>query len=106
MTEKPGPCEAPRSTTYELQIEQEHIKKNLEHVGHKILVLSGKGGVGKSTIAANLAVSLSLVNKRVGLLDIDIHGGHWVVCVPPGSHFKPRSTSEPSAFDPTAKAGW
>ena len=74
MTKKPGPCEAGRSTTYELQIEQEHINKNLEHVRHKILVLSGKGGVGKSTIAANLAVSLSLANKRVGLLDIDIHG--------------------------------
>ncbi|KPK41779.1 MAG: hypothetical protein AMJ65_08770 [Phycisphaerae bacterium SG8_4] len=74
MTKKPVSCEAPSSTAYELQIEQEHIKKNLEHVGHKILVLSGKGGVGKSTIAANLAVSLSLANKRVGLLDIDIHG--------------------------------
>jgi Mrp family chromosome partitioning ATPase/predicted Fe-Mo cluster-binding NifX family protein len=74
MTKKPGSCEAASSTTYELRIEQEHINKNLEHVGHKILVLSGKGGVGKSTIAANLAVSLSLANKRVGLLDIDIHG--------------------------------
>jgi len=43
-------------------------------ITHKILVLSGKGGVGKSTVAANLAVSLSLSGKSVGLLDIDIHG--------------------------------
>ncbi|MBC8218356.1 MAG: P-loop NTPase [Planctomycetes bacterium] len=74
MTRKPGLCEAEGNTTNQLQTEQEHINKNLEHVRHKILVLSGKGGVGKSTIAANLAVSLSLANKRVGLLDIDIHG--------------------------------
>ncbi|HUT31026.1 MAG TPA: iron-sulfur cluster carrier protein MrpORP [Sedimentisphaerales bacterium] len=41
---------------------------------YKVLVLSGKGGVGKSSIAANLAVWLSMQDRRVGLLDIDIHG--------------------------------
>lgn len=39
-----------------------------------MLVLSGKGGVGKSTVAANLAMSLALTGHRVGLLDVDIHG--------------------------------
>jgi ATP-binding protein involved in chromosome partitioning len=43
-------------------------------IAHKLLVLSGKGGVGKSTVAANLAVSLARAGKRVGLLDVDIHG--------------------------------
>jgi len=43
-------------------------------IKHKILVLSGKGGVGKSSIAVNLAVWLSTRGKKVGLLDIDIHG--------------------------------
>ena len=43
-------------------------------IDHRILVLSGKGGVGKSSIAANLAVWLSMQGKTVGLLDIDIHG--------------------------------
>lgn len=46
----------------------------MENIKHKILVLSGKGGVGKSCIAVNLAVWLSTQNKNVGLLDIDIHG--------------------------------
>ena len=46
----------------------------MENVKHKIMVLSGKGGVGKSTIAANLAVWLSTGNAKAGLLDIDIHG--------------------------------
>ncbi|MBN2019284.1 MAG: P-loop NTPase [Sedimentisphaerales bacterium] len=46
----------------------------MKNIKHKILVLSGKGGVGKSTIAANLAVWLSMENGNTGLLDIDIHG--------------------------------
>lgn len=52
----------------------EQLKKNLERIAHKILVLSGKGGVGKSTVAVNLAVALALEGKRVGLLDVDFHG--------------------------------
>ena len=46
----------------------------MENVDKIILVMSGKGGVGKSTIAANLAVWLSMQGKKTGLLDIDIHG--------------------------------
>ena len=45
-----------------------------EDVGHKIMVLSGKGGVGKSTVATGLALSLARQGKKVGLLDIDITG--------------------------------
>jgi len=50
------------------------IEEALERIRHKIVVLSGKGGVGKSTVAVNLAVSLGMAGYRVGLLDIDIHG--------------------------------
>ncbi|HOX35552.1 MAG TPA: Mrp/NBP35 family ATP-binding protein [Methanoregulaceae archaeon] len=43
-------------------------------VRHVVLVLSGKGGVGKSTVSVNLAYALANAGKQVGLLDLDIHG--------------------------------
>jgi len=46
----------------------------MSQVKHRILVLSGKGGVGKSTVACYLALSLARAGRQVGLLDIDIHG--------------------------------
>jgi ATP-binding protein involved in chromosome partitioning len=55
-------------------LEQEALNKRLGEIQHKIMILSGKGGVGKSTIAANLAITLALDGYHVGLLDIDFHG--------------------------------
>ncbi|MDD3154696.1 MAG: Mrp/NBP35 family ATP-binding protein [Victivallaceae bacterium] len=43
-------------------------------IRHKIVVMSGKGGVGKSTVAANLAAALAADGRKVGLLDVDLHG--------------------------------
>ncbi len=60
--------------TFDQLLEQHTLQERLQHIRHKILVMSGKGGVGKSTVATNLAISLSLAGKRVGLLDVDIHG--------------------------------
>jgi Mrp family chromosome partitioning ATPase len=50
------------------------IKEQLSRINRKILVMSGKGGVGKSTVAAYLALLLSRKGRRVGLLDVDLHG--------------------------------
>ncbi len=49
-------------------------KSSISGVKHVIAVASGKGGVGKSTVSANLAVALSQLGHRVGLLDLDLYG--------------------------------
>ena len=54
--------------------EEEKLRQRMSRIRRKIVVLSGKGGVGKSTVAVNLAVALAMSGKRVGLLDVDIHG--------------------------------
>ena len=56
--------------------DQEEIRLNetLSRIKHKIIVLSGKGGVGKSTVAVNLAASLAASGKKTGIIDVDIHG--------------------------------
>ena len=50
------------------------IARARSHIRYKILVTSGKGGVGKSSITVNLAVALAQMGHKVGLLDVDIHG--------------------------------
>jgi len=50
------------------------IKKSLGQIKNKILVMSGKGGVGKSSIAAYLSVALAKKGYKVGLMDVDLHG--------------------------------
>ena len=58
----------------EAHAQEERLKSKLSHIKHRIMVMSGKGGVGKSTVSTNLAVVLSQDGFNVGLLDADIHG--------------------------------
>ncbi|OGP72396.1 MAG: hypothetical protein A2Z73_03585 [Deltaproteobacteria bacterium RBG_13_60_28] len=50
------------------------IARTLKQIRHKILVMSGKGGVGKSSVAVSLALALARRGFKVGLMDVDLHG--------------------------------
>lgn len=60
--------------------DQERLKVRMSKVKHKIAVISGKGGVGKSLVTVNLAMAFAIQGYayKVGVLDADIHGP----CVP------------------------
>jgi ATP-binding protein involved in chromosome partitioning len=50
------------------------LEEQLQHIRHKLLVMSGKGGVGKTSVAVYLALGLAKRGYQVGLLDVDVHG--------------------------------
>jgi len=54
--------------------EQQKLKDAMGKIKHKIAIISGKGGVGKSTVTVNLATAFAMQGKSVGVLDADIHG--------------------------------
>jgi Mrp family chromosome partitioning ATPase len=74
-----GSCESENHSTChsaDAHIAQQDIAitRSLGKIRHKILVMSGKGGVGKSTVAVNLALGLAKKGYKVGLMDVDLHG--------------------------------
>ncbi|MBI5845195.1 MAG: Mrp/NBP35 family ATP-binding protein [Deltaproteobacteria bacterium] len=66
-----GGCGGSRAA---MDLQDKLIESSLGRIKHKLLVMSGKGGVGKSSIAANIAVALSRKGFKTGLLDVDLHG--------------------------------
>jgi len=70
-------CNDQRKTQYE---QEQKLKFKLSKIRHKIAIISGKGGVGKSTITANLAMAFAMqgYKDKIGVLDADIHGP----CIP------------------------
>ena len=61
-------------TKEQTEEQDKRLEQNMSGIKHKLLVMSGKGGVGKSTFAVNLALGLAMEGFRVGVLDVDIHG--------------------------------
>ena len=54
--------------------QDQKICQNMDNIGRKILIMSGKGGVGKTTVTVNLANALLALGHTVGVLDTDLHG--------------------------------
>ena len=86
-----------------LKEEVERIKVKMSRIKHKLAVISGKGGVGKTTVAVNLAIALAMRGREVGLLDADIHGP----CVPKmlGLHGSRLVAGPPGIFPVTGPLG-
>ncbi|MCJ7559889.1 Mrp/NBP35 family ATP-binding protein [Candidatus Bathyarchaeota archaeon] len=70
-SESTNPADAFRKQMLE---QQQNLRYRMSKIKHKIAVMSGKGGVGKSTVTVNLATAFALHGNRVGILDADIHG--------------------------------
>lgn len=98
MSEK----EIPDIDLKEMMIDEreKNIRKNMEKIKHKIVIISGKGGVGKTTVAINLAMSLVSVGLRVGILDVDITGPNAIKMLGISPELKPRVDPEAKRFYP------
>ncbi|NLE04156.1 MAG: Mrp/NBP35 family ATP-binding protein, partial [Crenarchaeota archaeon] len=76
-----NPCSPPECDDKKNENSEEtRLKMNLNKIKNKIAIISGKGGVGKSTVTANLAMAFAMQQSdlKIGVLDADIHGP----CIP------------------------
>lgn len=71
---KSRPGKGNNDQDFKVQVQNAMIKSTLEKIRYKLFVMSGKGGVGKSSVSVNIAAALAAKGYRVGLLDVDIHG--------------------------------
>ncbi len=71
--QKSGACQN-SSPSNNNENQDQDIKNSLSKIKNKLIVMSGKGGVGKSSLSVNLAAALARKKFRVGLLDVDLHG--------------------------------
>ncbi len=85
----------------EMQERERRIQRNLEQIRSRVVVFSGKGGVGKTTVAVNLSYALVKKGFQVGLLDADITGPNVPKMIGLDSTFQSDGTD----FQPLEKAG-
>jgi ATP-binding protein involved in chromosome partitioning len=76
------------------------IQNNMAKIKNKIVIISGKGGVGKTTVAVNLAISLASYGLRVGILDVDITGPNVLKMLGISPELRPRVDPELKKFYP------
>ncbi|NLF87863.1 P-loop NTPase [Candidatus Bathyarchaeota archaeon] len=96
--------QATSCSTSTAQKEQEQkTQLKLEKIKHKIAIISGKGGVGKSTVTANLAMAYASEGHKVGILDADLHGP----CIPKmlGIERQPLKSGIAGIFPAVGKLG-
>ncbi len=87
----------------EAQPAQASRQPRIDGVARIVAVASGKGGVGKSTVAANLAVALSAMGRKVGLADVDIYGPSAPIMF--GIHELPHPSGETRLLEPLESCG-
>ena len=83
--------------------QMQQVQRRMAGIRHKMVVMSGKGGVGKSMTTVNLALALARLGHRVGLLDVDLNGP----CVPRmlGMHGTSLSMTKEGAIPPVGPLG-
>lgn len=74
MAQGCGGGSTPEAQQAAMAQQENAITRSLGKIKNKILVMSGKGGVGKSTVSVNLALALARKGHKVGLMDVDLHG--------------------------------
>ncbi len=94
-------CGSQESQQARIAQQDNAITRSLGKIKHKILVMSGKGGVGKSTVSVNLALGLAKRGHQVGLMDVDLHGPDVIRMLNLKGNMEPPAT--PDALVPPLK---
>jgi len=89
--------------TKQIQEQDKRIDETIEKIKHRIVIFSGKGGVGKTTVAVNLAYALIKQHRQVGLLDADITGPNVPKMV--GAEMSPGIDERSRLITPQIKEG-